>query len=354
MNQTIHFFAQDEGSVKALLPVYALCASWSGVVTRFYAARCGRELLGRQGMACAEFHEQGYNPSGDDIPNLIVTGASMWNSIEKQAIAYAHVKGIRSMTIVDHGSNYWGRFTVSGEHDLSALPDCILAPDKESRDNMVKADFPPERIIVTGNPYFDTFNQAAEGCAASNKCAILCIMQPERSGGEYRSDTSWFPIIKGLGKEFAARAMLIIRPHPKENPEMYRPFKQMGIQVDELSDITDLIIKSDIVIGKNSTSLIEAVFRGKAVISLECGNRQFERLSTESMGLSAFAHSENELRELIRKYILQPHSIQKLKKIRYYNDGRNTERAAACLLSMLDRATPNGDEATLPGRMANV
>jgi UDP-N-acetylglucosamine 2-epimerase len=304
-------------------------------------------------MECDEFPGQGLYPKGLDIPDLIVTGASMWESIEKEAIIYAHAQGIKSMTIVDRGSNFWGRFSSTGEPDRSVLPDLILAPDEESRDNMAKDYFPPKRIIVTGNPYFDTFRPDSQGSDDSNMCVILCVMQPEFIGGQYRSDASWFHVIKGLAEELGSRATLIVRPHPKENPEVYQQLEQMGIDVDEQSDITDLIIKSDIVIGKNSTALIEAVFRGKVVISLDCGNRKFERLPTENMGLSAFAFSENELREIIQKSFLHAHSFQKLKQIRYYNDGRNTERAGACVLRMLNRAMPKDNEAPLPRRMTN-
>jgi len=353
MNRTIHFFAQDEGSVKALLPVHLLCASWPGVKTQFYSSKYGLEFLGRRGIECSEFPGFGFYPADNDVPDLIITGASMWDSIEKEAIAYAHANAVMALTIVDHGSHFWERFTVAGERDRSALPDMILAPDEESRNRMLKADFPPERIIVTGNPCFDAFVPAAPERDASPKRVILCIMQPEFIGGHYRSDASWFPIIKGLAEEFGSRAMAIVRPHPKENPELYRPFEPLGIEVDDRSDITDLIIKSDIVIGKNSTSLIEAVFRGKVVISLDCGSRQFERLPTERMGLSTFASSANELHELIRKSFLPTLPFQKLKRIQYYNDGKNTERAGACVLRILNRSMPKGKESTLPGRTTN-
>ncbi len=351
MSKTIHFFAQDEGSVKALLPVFDLCTSRAGVKTRFFSAKYGLKFLEHRGMACSEFPGTRHYPAGNDPPDLIVTGASMWDSIEKQAIACGHAKGIPSLVIVDRGSSFWGRFTVTGERDRSALPDRILAPDEESRDSMGKAGFPLERIVVTGNPCFDAFKPVARRGAASDSRVILCIMQPEFRAGRYRSDASWHPLIQGLSEEFGPRTKWIVRPHPKEDPQAYHPFRQMGIEVDELSDITDLIKRSDIVIGKNSTSLIEAVFRGKVVISLGCGESQFERLPTEGMGLSAFARSANELHELIEKSLLTARPLRKLKKIRYYNDGRNTERAGECVLEMLQRPAPEGIQATLPGRI---
>ncbi|MBN1472258.1 MAG: DUF354 domain-containing protein [Syntrophaceae bacterium] len=355
MNKTIHFFAQDEGSVKALLPVYDLCSSRAGMKTRFYSAKYGLKFLERRCIACCEFPGTEPYPVGNEPPDLIVAGASPWDSIEKQAIAHGRAHGIPSLVIVDHGSNFWRRFTVTGERNCSALPDVILAPDEESRDSMCHDGFPPGLIIVTGNPYFDAFQPAAGGRAAPHKPVILCIMQPDYTGGRYCSDASWLTIIQGLAEEFASRASVIVRPHHKEDNEFYRPLAQMGVNVDNSSDITDLIITSDVVIGKNSTSLIEAVFRGKVVISLGCGESQFERLPTERMGLSADARSVNELREWIGKSLLQAPVPRKLKKIRYYNDGRNTERAAACLLRMLEMERPasKGGETALPGRIAN-
>jgi hypothetical protein len=353
MNKTIHFFAQDEGSVKAVWPVHLVCAAWPGVKSRFYAAKYGLEYLGARGLAASEFPGSGRYPADGDIPDLIVTGASMRDSIEKQAIAWARAGGIKALAIVDHGSNFWARFSVAGERDLSVLPDRILAPDEESKDRMSQAGFPPERIVVTGNPGFDSFRPAARGGAAGDKRVILCIMQPEFTAGRYHSDESWFPIIQGLAEKFGSRAMVVVRPHPKEDPAAYRPLEQAGILVDERSDITDLIVGSDIVVGKNSTSLIEAVFRGKAVISLDDGHGRLERLPTERMGLSAVARSENELREWIGKSLLQASVLRKPKRVRYYNDRRNTERAAACLLSMLEQPASKGGEAALPGRMSN-
>ncbi len=351
INKTIHFIAQDEGSVKAVWPVHLVCVSWPGVKSRFYAAKYGLEYLEARGMSASEFPGPGRYPAGDDVPDLVVTGASMRDSIEKQAIAWARVRGVKTLAIVDHGSNFWERFSATGERDCSVLPDMILAPNEESKSNMCQADFPPERIRVTGNPCFDAFQPVARRRPVSNKRTILCIMQPDFKNGQYRSDSSWFAVIRELADEFDSMAEVIVRPHPKEDQEVYRHFERMGIQVDERSDITDLIVKSDIVIGKNSTALVEAVFRGKVVISLDPGHCQFKRLPTEGMGLSTFARSTNELCVLIEKSLLPARPFCKLKKIRYYNDGRNTERAWACVLEMLQLPAPEGIQAAPPGRI---
>jgi hypothetical protein len=349
----IHFIAQDEGSVKALLPVFTRSASWPRVSAHFYAAKYGLKYLELQHVECRKFPGAGLYPDDSNVPNLIVAGASMWDSIEKQAIDWARAKGIPSLTIVDHGSNLWGRFTKTGKCDLSSLPDMILAPDEESKANMVNIGFPPKHIIVTGNPNFDGIKPAPRGHVGAERRVILCIMQPEYSDGEYRSDVSWFPIITGLAEEFGKKVMMIVRPHPKEGPDGYRPLERMGIDVDDRSAISDLIIKSDIVIGKNSTSLIEAVFRGKVVISMDLGKNRFERLPTDRMGLSDLASSENELKKLIGKACSESQLTKKLKRIRYYNDGKNTGRAWKCVWDMLNRSTQKEKAAVVLGSETN-
>lgn len=344
MEKTIHFVAQDHGSVKALLPVFRLAAAWPRTRTRFFAAKHGLQYLRLLGVDCREYPGAGLYPGDTDVPDLVVAGASMWDSIEKQALARARSLGIPTLAIVDLGSNLWGRFTVTGAPDLGALPDRILAPDRESGEAMRRAGFPPERIAVSGNPGFDAFATDAKRTEMPGRRSILFVMQPERRHGRYRSDESWFSLIRESAAEFAAQAEVIVRPHPKEDPAVYRSWATAGIVVDHASDISDLITQSAVVIGKNSTALIEAVFRGRAVASLAFTEREYEPLPTEGMGLSTVVRSATELREWIRAALARKGVVRKLKKIRYYNDGGNTERAAACVLAML--AGP-------PGRTAN-
>lgn len=331
----VHFIAQDEGSVRALLPVYLSSRSWPDVKPRFYAVKYGLAFLRRHRKSCREFPSAGRYPAGDHPPDLIITGASMRRSAEKEAIAYARAQGIASLTILDHGSHYWGRFSAAGKHDLSVLPDMILAPDLQSRDEMVRLGFPRGRIRVTGNPAFDGMRSV--GMSGNGPPTILCVMQPSYVGGHYRRDAAWLPLLRRLAEEFSPPLVIIIRPHPKESARGYRRIGERGVRVDDRSDISELIAGSDVVIGKNSTALIEAALRGKTVISYNPGGVGFERLPTDRFGLSAFARNENDLLDQVRE-ALQPGGVpRRLRRIRFYNDGRNGERAERLIRGMLGR-----------------
>jgi hypothetical protein len=349
-NRLIHFIAQDRGSIKALLPLFALCSSWPATTARFFATRTGLDLLQARGFNGSEFPAAGAYPAAGDTPDLLVVGASMWESIEKRASASARAKGIPTLAIVDLGSNFWGRFTASGEPDLAALPELILAPDEEGREGMLLAGFPPERIGVSGNPAFDAYRPDATRGGPRQRRSILFVMQPERRDGSYRSDEAWLPLIIEAAAEFAGAADVVVRPHPKEDAAVYRPLAETGIVVDAASDISDLIGQSAIVIGKNSTALIEAVFRGKAVASLVLVGQEVEPPPTVRLGLSSVVRSAAELRRWIGAELACGDDARKLEKIRYYNDGKNTQRAAACVRDMLDRAATAGAPEPPPRR----
>lgn len=200
-------------------------------------------------------------------PDLVVTGASMRASIEKEAIRIARSQGIASVTLLDSPLWPWWRFTVDGSRDLSALPDHILVPDPGCKERMVAEGFPAGRLTPTGNPHFDTLIGRGRAAGTEGPGGILLITQPRYEDRAYKSDLDWLQSVLAQCRCQAPETPLVIRPHGKEDRQIFSSSGSDHVRVDCECDILDLMTSQKLIIGKNSSALLEGLIMGIPVIS---------------------------------------------------------------------------------------
>jgi len=190
-SKRVAFFAQDEGSAKALAPVIREWALRDAPILMVRARGAAAEAFNSMGIPFT-ISEPG-DVAGDlsPRPDLVVTGASMRASIEKEAIRFARSQGIASVTLLDSPLWPWWRFAVNGSRDLSALPDHILVPDPGCKERMVAEGFPAARLTPTGNPHFDTLIGRGRAAGTDGPGGILLITQPWYEDSAYKSDLDW-------------------------------------------------------------------------------------------------------------------------------------------------------------------
>ena len=323
--KNILFISQDQGSANALIPVIFMLNSEEAFRIELVAAKQSINAFQTKGFKPMTLKGRGFEKVLVNKPDLVVTGASMLESVEKTAIRWSRGKGIKTLTVLDYWGNYWHRFTVTGEREPKALPDIILVPDDLARDQMIKVGFPPGKLTVTGTPYFDSFPQVKGGKRKKQSVSVLFISQPIYKCNSYFSDKKKIEDVIKVCTESDQKLELIIKPHPKEKPGFFQDLND-SIKIAWEEDIKTLLKKSDLIIGTDSTVLFEAVFSGKPVISYQPEPGRKDNLITNKLGLSYLVKSRNELRTIIQKIIKGELKTKIIPTIKYYNDGNCCSR----------------------------
>jgi len=82
--------------------------------------------------------------------DLVFTGTSFGDSIEKRIISAAKAENIPTISIVDFWTDYIPSFSDSEKRNFKYLPDYILAVDEIMKKEMVAEGFPKDKIFITG------------------------------------------------------------------------------------------------------------------------------------------------------------------------------------------------------------
>lgn len=220
---------------------------------------------------------------------LLVTGSSWQSDLEKKAIRLADSKGVKSVTYLDHWTNYRERFSVDGK---VFLPDEIWVGDKMAY-RIVKESLPQAEVILKENPYFLDMEEAIESINQKRKPNddnknILYVCEPvkEHAKIQFGDERYW-----GFTEEDALRFFLdnvhlfqpiseiTVRPHPSESNEKYdqilKQFTKVKIRVSKNKDLIEEVAQSNIVVGCESMAMVVGLIAKKRVISvIPPGGRQ--------------------------------------------------------------------------------
>lgn len=225
---------------------------------------------------------------------LVLTGTSVNPfEFEKQYIAAAHELGIPTLAVLDFWSNYSLRFSYE-QDDLAHLPDRIAVMDDLAQEEMIAEGFPPARLIVAGHPALDSLEAHRAAFTAAQRDAIraelsvspddwlvLYASQPP-SFSDHDEDVPlpWqdrrrtvgalLPALAELAHAQGKRATLLIRPHPRENGEIYRHLihDTVSIKISGEGNSRDLALAADVVAGMNTMFLVEAAQLGRPTLSI--------------------------------------------------------------------------------------
>ena len=247
------------------------------------------------------------------------------------------------------------RTFVDGDHTLA---DSICIWGEPQREVVAGKGAKPERIVVTGNPVWDSYRGAASGghdrhaltravgCGDGDRVVAL-IGQPDA--------------LSQLGKIIEVAAgikglVLVCRPHPTEDVRIYeRAIASLGnertlLATEQRVPMATLLESADAVITLHSTVNLEAVACGTPVVTVALDElREVPRLvDLPSMGLPLVT-SADELATCLRELVAQPQRWHDSVR-----DGLTQVRRAWGMDSMVPAAARVADQVEWCTRLAHM
>lgn len=196
-------------------------------------------------------------------PDIIVTTNSP--RTERALTMAGRENNIPTLNIHDH-------LGFEPRHKLES--DRIAVMCDITRNNLIRTGHDPEKIIVCGQPAFDSIVAETENYDRAALCKKLGL-DPE--GGKYvllGSQAQWtremLAAVVTAVKEIEPAHKLLIKPHPGEDKELYDELKKTHPEFTLFTDISirELIAISEIMIALWSTVGLEAVLMGKPLIQM--------------------------------------------------------------------------------------
>lgn len=271
---TILASAQDPGGAQAIIPILkeliargnTVRAIVSGPAEKLFAEH---DILLEKG---SDVLEKGLGEMVSAYaPAVYLAGTSgAYDSIDKQILRVLP-KDTRSIYVVDFWNNYALRFSREGK-DLAHLPNTICAIDEGMKQGMIEEGIPSERIVVTGNPYFEHFT---EGITNDHESfgRLLFISQPVSglSGFEDYNELLVLERVQEVLSHLPEEYSLVIRKHPQESAEKFTSYLSNRVSVSEIDRVEEDLSLSRTVIGLFSPVLLQAGFAHKNAISYQWG-----------------------------------------------------------------------------------
>ncbi|MDA7707905.1 hypothetical protein N8806_01530 [Flavobacteriaceae bacterium] len=252
-------------------------------------------------------------------PDFIFTGTSMPEKIELNFIKEAKGRSIKTISFVDHWTNFKQRFL---SNQIYIYPSQIWVIDEQAKQKALLDGIPENLIKISNNPYYEflkkwkpSFNKEKLfkklGLVTSSKY-ILFAPEPlstfnlqtkygfDEVSGLKHLDTT----IENLG---LYNIYIIVKGHPNQNHKLFLKYiaesKNNRIFYLKEFDLNHLIYYSEIVAGYFSNSLIEAKKMNKKVIRLLIDLKDFNLDPFDKMRIGEKVYTLSNLKDSIQKYI---------------------------------------------------
>ncbi|MDP3729222.1 MAG: UDP-N-acetylglucosamine 2-epimerase [bacterium] len=250
-------------------------------------------------------------------PDSICTGTSHGLTVERYLFRIARDNGIPIIAIIDAWINYKFRFGIRKDEAVYAdkLPDYVLVMDERAKKEMIREGFPPHRIVVTGNPYFETLKQYPLP-AKKNQHTILFIderiFEFEKKGTHQDMAYNEIEVFRDIVDALTTirwNGILVLKLHPGSH-DMTRfdeIIKKSTLRIKKMftGTLYDALRASGLVIGMMSAVLFEAALGGKMVVSYQPNlKKEQDALVTNQIGLSHAVYQKKDLLPMLKKVLL--------------------------------------------------
>lgn len=341
----ILILSRDPGGTNAVMqliePLRAL-----GNEIQLYGKDAALSIYRKLNLDCSDISES--IPSGTQeetnefvrtvSPDLIVTGTSSEDFTERHLWRAAKAAGITSFAVLDQWTNYRLRLISEGDDPTAdrpasdlILPSFFFIMDDFARKEMCALGIDRERLLVSGQPFFDYVRKTGDGVATAEIDELRCKLtgtedglvfvfasQPlasvHRMNGMaedhwgYTEETILQEVVKCLSKlteEMSVNVTLVIRMHPKDEPGVYDDIlatcpSSINVVVDRETDSNLLLKSADLIIGIFSMILLEAAILDRRFISVQIGLKRENPLVFDRMGLVRSILTEQELEQTLR------------------------------------------------------
>lgn len=285
--------AQDPGGANSVIPVAVeLMNRGHEVVAQVEGA--AHDMFVMRGIPLGICHD----------PTVVLLGTSGGESIEKRVTVETRGKA-PAVAVLDFWSNYWQRFSSPGIKDFAYLPDLVCVMDDIAKEGMVADGFPPERLMVTGNPHFDHF---ADGITTEreNQKRILFISQPIRTDGALPGFVpplfDEYAILETMRATLPNGHVLSIRLHPRDDADKYDSYMDNRIRIAPEATLEEAISGSGLIIGVASPVLIQAAAAGKKVLSYQPALNGPDEMVSNRVGVTTLIDSPQALTRTLKAY----------------------------------------------------
>lgn len=323
----------DPGGAAALASVLVALQAGPNTSLRVLAYRQAVDVWARRGIRLERLPDAEHvNPAAwllDQWPDLLLTSTSV-NDVNHEAafIRWTEREQIPSIAVLDFWLNYAERFTTF-DRDAQVLPSAIAVMDERARREMVALGFPPERIVVTGQPALEPIPAFRAGWTEA---------QRDETRRTFAADATGKVVVflsQPLSTEMAAmldshtqideRAVLaavalaldeiaslddldmtlVVRPHPRERlvlADLPRT-RRVRMALSPNGDPWAAALAADLVIGMTTALLVEASLLGCVVLAVQPGEDTINPLPP-ALGGATTVNELGAVPEAVRKSLL--------------------------------------------------
>lgn len=330
----IMLFSRDPGAANCVIPVFRKITA-SG---EYEAVLLGKEF------ALASYEREGL--VGNDISkevseiseaacakylraqgvDLVITGVGSTDATERILWAAAKSAGISSACIMDYWVNYEMRFTSSDGSRV--YPDVICAIDDFMKREMAAKGIPAEKIVITGQPYFETVRDRASRLTAERSRQIkqklgiapdeyVITFASEPVVESYKDISYWgytevsiFEAITEALPQVAGnkKIVCVIKLHPRNQKDIFKESLRkvpasVRVIIEDARPAQEIISLSDMVLGMSSMFLIEAALLRKPFASVQIGLSREDPFILSRQGIAKAVLSKEELVALLKDAI---------------------------------------------------
>ncbi len=319
----------DHGGAEAITPALVALAQ-RGALGAVVAAPSAWSILERSGIAFSPYSAADGPAAVASIfegeqPTLVLTTTSWGDDrLEPGVIAAARDRAIPTVALVDFWSNYRRRFeTPAG----LSLPTWIAVPDESARAGAIADGLPEGRLVVTGNPHYETLIQRYQRFDRDERLAFrervgvprqatlaLFASQPIRAlyGRSLGYDEAEVLVLVRDAMEQVAEwlghpVILAVRAHPRETQTSFpSPTSKVALRSAVGDDGLAWALASDLVIGMSSALLLQAALLGSRVVSVQPNLDGPDALPSNKLGLSDPVYQPDQVASVLYRALARP------------------------------------------------
>jgi hypothetical protein len=324
----------DPGGANAVAPVLQKLLFEGKVKVHAFAYREARKLWKEKGIPFVELPDTTTKESAKTLlrehgADLYFSGTSYNDQeFEKQFVAAARDLIIPSLIIIDYPSNYSIRFSDNAGNRIY-LPDKIAIMDKHAFGEMVEEGFDPSLLVITGQPAYDDLIIERDSFSAKDRArertnlgaqgdelVVVFASEPLFWGTPdnpadcgYTMTGVLHALITALDtiqEKSRRKILLVIRPHPREDPREFQDIKgeKIRVIVSSTGRSRDIIQSADLVCGMTTALLIEACYLGCVVASIQPGLSGLDILPSNRLGYSTPIYKEEDIIPVLQTLLL--------------------------------------------------
>ncbi|GEM_PF-3089538 len=219
--------------------------------------------------------------------------------------------------------------------------DLIFSYGEQCNEAFLKMNYDKNRLVLTGNPFFDKIMKITKKDAKNNLSKFIAINFESpiiliATGGVDRNESFWmYETIKYANKK---NYQVIVKVHPavelSDYVKIHNNPDKLSFQIIQNVDILELLAVADIVITDNSTVGLLAILFEKPLMVANLTGKAFLNNRYDEMGVALLATSIKEIESKLNTILTDKDVQEELKIMRkkqgyhyyYKNDGMAASR----------------------------